>query len=78
MNQIIPLYHLQIGQKCKVKFLISEGLMRRRLLDLGVIPGAIIESLQASPSGDPIAYLIKGAVIALRSETASMVLVREF
>lgn len=77
MNNFIPLNHLKIGQKCKVKLLTTEGLMRRRLLDLGVIPGTIIESLQASPSGDPIAYLIKGAVIAFRSETASMVLVRE-
>lgn len=77
MNDRIPLNHLPIGHKCKVKFLISEGFMRRRLLDLGVIPGTIIESIQPSPSGDPIAYLIKGAVIALRSEVASMILVEK-
>lgn len=77
MNESIPLNNLPIGHKCQVKLLISEGVMRRRLLDLGVIPGTIIESLQTSPSGDPIAYLIKGAVIALRSEVASMVLVEK-
>ena len=77
MHENMPLNNLPIGQKCKVKLLISEGVMRRRLLDLGVIPGTIIESLQANPSGDPIAYLIKGAVIALRSEVASMVLVEK-
>lgn len=77
MNNNIPLNYLPIGKKGKVKVLVSEGLMRRRLLDLGVIPDTVIESLQASPSGDPIAYLIRGAVIALRSEVAFMILVKE-
>ena len=74
-NNTIPLSTIQLGQKCKVKELISEGLIRRRLLDLGLIHDTIIEPLQKSPSGDPVAYLIRGAVIALRSEVASMILV---
>jgi len=49
--------------------------MRRRMLDLGLICGTNVEALQKSPSGDPIAYAIRGAVIALRSEEASKILV---
>lgn len=75
MDNNIPLNDLPIGGKARVSFLASTGIMRRRLLDLGVIQGTIIESLQESPSGDPIAYLIRGAVIALRSEVAAMILV---
>ena len=71
----IPLSTLPLGKKCKVKNLISEGLIRRRMLDLGLIDGTEVESLQKSPSGDSVAYLIRGAVIALRSEVASMILV---
>ncbi|MGH4124489.1 MAG: FeoA family protein [Clostridium sp.] len=71
----IPLSTLPLGKKCKVKKLISEGLIRRRMLDLGLIDGTAVESLQKSPSGDSVAYLIRGAVIALRSELASMILV---
>ncbi len=71
----IPLNLLPLGKKCRVKKLTSEGLIRRRLLDLGLIDNTIIQSLQKSPSGDPIAYLIRGAVIALRTEVASMILV---
>ncbi len=71
----VPLNSLHLGEKCKVIKLISDGLIRRRLLDLGVIHDTIIEPLQKSPSGDPVAYLIRGTVIALRSEIASMILV---
>lgn len=71
----VPLSTMKLGKKCKVKELISDGLTRRRMLDLGLIHDTIIEPLQRSPSGDPVAYLIRGAVIALRSEVASMILV---
>jgi ferrous iron transport protein A len=71
----IPLSSLPLGQKCKVKKLNSDGIIRRRLLDLGLIDDTVVESLQKSPSGDPVAYLIRGAVIALRTEVASMILV---
>lgn len=74
-NCYIPLSSLPLGEKCKVKKLVSDGLLRRRLLDLGLIDDTVVESLQKSPSGDPVAYLIRGAVIALRSEAASMILV---
>lgn len=78
MNKsIIPLNLLEIGEKCKVKWLGSDGLIRRRLLDLGLINNTIITSLYPSPSGDPIAYLIRGAVIALRSDIASTILVEK-
>lgn len=40
--------------------------MRRRLMDMGLIEGTRVICLHRSPAGDPIAYLIRGAVIALR------------
>ena len=49
------------------------GPQRRRLLDLGLVPGTIIEAEFAAPSGEPIAYRIRGAAIALRREQADMV-----
>ncbi|MDF2594737.1 MAG: ferrous iron transport protein [Clostridia bacterium] len=77
-NGSIPLSSLNLGEKCKVKTLISDGLVRRRMLDLGLIHDTVIEPLQKSPSGDPVAYLIRGAVIALRKDVASMILVETF
>ena len=76
MNEnIIPLNYLPLGKKAKVTALISDGTIRRRMLDLGLTNGTEIEALQRSPSGDPIAYHIRGAVIALRSEEASKIMV---
>ncbi|MFW5947557.1 MAG: FeoA domain-containing protein [Gemmatimonadota bacterium] len=50
-----------------------QGPQRRRLLDLGVVPGARITPELASGWGDPVAYRIRGALIALRAEQASWI-----
>ena len=74
-NNQIPLIQLQIGQKANVEKLTANGITRRRLLDLGIIDGTEIEPLYKSPSGNPVAYLIRGAVIALRSDVSKNILV---
>ena len=77
MNQqnIMPLNYIVQGETAKVRELKSTGSMRRRMLDIGLVEGTFVECLQRSPGGDPIAYLIRGAVIALRSADSSKILV---
>ncbi len=75
MNNNIPLCALPIGVKCRVTRLNSDGYTKRRMLDLGLTCGSIVEALHKSPSGDPVAYLIRGAVIAMRSDISSMIMV---
>lgn len=75
MKTHIPLSKLKEGQKGIVSDLLSTNHMRRRLQDLGVITGTSIECLQIGPNGDPIAYKIRGAIIALRSEDANKIIV---
>mgnify|MGYP000857493559 CR=1 FL=1 len=74
-DQFIPLSFLPTGKKARVRALMSKGISRRRMLDLGLILDTEVEALQKSPFGDPVAYLVRGAVIALRSEEASDILV---
>ncbi len=74
-DKMIPLSTLPLGKKARVKVLTSDGISRRRMLDLGLISDTVVEALQKSPSGDPVAYEIRGAVIALRREEASRILV---
>ncbi len=62
LNEIDP------GQRAVVDELRSTGSMRRRLLDIGLIKNTEVECLGRSPGGDPTAFLIRGAVIAIRSE----------
>jgi len=45
-----------------------QGPQRRRLLDLGLVPGTLVEAELSSAGGDPVAYRIKGALIALRRD----------
>ncbi|MDI6705274.1 MAG: FeoA family protein [Bacillota bacterium] len=72
---LIPLHMLPLGSEGKVKDLTAMGNARRRMLDLGLILDTVVEAIAKSPSGDPTAYQIRGAVIALRSEEAGKILV---
>ena len=66
---------IQPGQRAKVLGLLSAGSMRRRLLDIGLVKDTVVECLGRSPGGDPTAFLIRGAVIAIRSEDCRSILV---
>jgi len=59
----------------RVKELTAKDLSRRRMLDLGLISDTMVEALRQSPSGDPVAYQIRGTVIALRAEEAAQIFV---
>ncbi|MGI6164820.1 MAG: FeoA family protein [Limnochordia bacterium] len=71
----MPLHMVPMGGLGEVRTLLGGGNARRRLLDLGLIEGTRVEAIRRSPSGDPTAYQIRGAVIALRSEEASKIIV---
>ncbi|MDD4801479.1 MAG: FeoA family protein [Syntrophomonas sp.] len=75
MGSLIPLHQLSPGSSGIVKKLTAQGNERRRMMDLGLVYNTKIKSLQKSPCGDPIAYELRGVVIALRSESASQILV---
>ncbi len=66
MSQLRSLADLGVGQRARVSALRSGGALRRRLLDIGLIQDTAIECVGCSPAGDPRAYLIRGAVIAIR------------
>lgn len=70
MNHIISLYYLPVNTIGTIEHLDCIGSIQRRLLDLGMIKGSKIIPLFKSPAGDPIAYSIRGSVIALRKEDA--------
>ena len=67
---------LRPGEYGTVRALADTGPMRRRLLDIGLIAGTVVLWVGRSPCGDPSAYQIRGAVIALRASDACRVLLR--
>lgn len=66
-----PLSEMPIGTVGTVIENGLTGLTKRRLIDLGFIPGSKIEVLRKSPAGDPTAYYVRGTIIALRNNEAS-------
>jgi len=69
------LTYLQEGESATVISLLNTGSIKRRLQDLGLVEGTHVQCIQRSPYGDPVAYGIRGAVIALRIEDAQGILV---
>jgi DtxR family Mn-dependent transcriptional regulator len=69
---------LRVGEVAEVVRISPayQGPQRRRLLDLGVVPGTLITARLRSASGDPMGYEIRGALIALRRDQAERILVR--
>ena len=59
-----------MGESARVEEIAAGPDMRRRLLDLGLIRGTRVTCIARSPWGDPAAYLVRGAVIALREQDA--------
>ncbi|MCK6625664.1 MAG: metal-dependent transcriptional regulator [Anaerolineae bacterium] len=69
------LSQLKLGQSARVTGISHRcrGAERRRFLDLGILPGTIVKAEMVSPSGDPTAYRIRGALIGLRKEQADLI-----
>lgn len=69
------LHELQPGESGTVVSLGGEPGVRWRLVDLGLVPGTVVEVLRSSPLGDPTLYRFRGTMIALRARDAAGVLV---
>ena len=67
MNSLVP------GESTTVGEILHTGDMRRRLQDIGLIRGTSVECVGRSPMGDPAAFRIRGAVIALRDSDTALI-----
>ena len=74
MGKIISLREMEPGQRARITELTASGSIRRRLLDIGLVEGTEIKCVGKSPAGDPAAFYIRGAIIAIRSEDGSNVI----
>ena len=72
-TEALTLDRLKVGEVLIVCRVDGEDAMKRRLEDLGIVNGTRIDCVMRSPLGDPMAYGIRGAVIALRAKDAGRV-----
>ena len=76
MEDITTLDCLKVGQRAAVTAVSAPEDQRRRLQELGFVPGGEVSAVQESPWGDPVAYAVCGAVIALRRADARRITVQ--
>ena len=76
MDTWVPLCKLLPGQWAIVQAVNAADTLRRRLMDMGLVPGAPVACVGRSPGGDPAAYEICGAVVAIRHRDAAHIAVR--
>lgn len=76
-DNLCPLGDMPLGTEGPIVKLTATGLTRRRLLDLGFLPGTKVSPIRRSPFHDPTAYLVRGTVIALRQEDSGRITVRK-
>ena len=67
---------ISTGEFAVVLSIDTELSLKQRLYDIGLVPGTKIKVVHQSPSGNPRAYLVRGAVIALRNCDAEKISVR--
>ena len=64
---------LPIGATARVTGVSGSGAVARRLLEMGVVPGAPVRIIKAAPLGDPIEVRVRGYHLALRRTEAQTI-----
>lgn len=61
---------LAIGTSGRITTIGAIGPMRRRLMDMGLVPGEVVQVLKVAPLGDPIEIAVKSYRLSLRKGEA--------
>lgn len=72
----MTLRDMQIGQEGTVIAIGEKGPIRRRIMDMGITPGASIKLIKVAPLGDPIEVNVRGYELSLRKEEANQIQVQ--
>lgn len=67
------LKNAKIGETVKVKKLIGEGAIKRRIMDMGITKGVDIYVRKVAPLGDPVEVTVRGYELSLRKADAEMI-----
>ena len=64
LNQLKP------GDRATVIRMGGQGLARRRMMDMGLVPGTEVKVVRVAPLGDPVEFKVKGYSLSLRKSEA--------
>lgn len=76
MFDTVPLTCIPVGTRVKIAAIKNGFKNRERLIELGFTRNTEVIPLHTGPGGDPTAYFVRGAVMALRNEDADNIFIR--
>ena len=76
MKNNISLDKIDLNEKYLIDEVLLDEHTKKRIYDLGLIENTIIKAVYKSPFGDPIAYSVRGTIIAIRNNDAKNIIVR--
>ena len=68
---------LKIGEKATVVSIGCKGALRRRIIDMGITPGAVVIMRKTAPLGDPIEINVRGYELSIRRSKAKEITVEK-
>jgi len=69
----ITLDGIEVGGQVRVVRVSGESMVRRRIMDMGIVKGTLIEVIRRAPLGDPVEFRLKGYSLSLRRNEASLI-----
>ena len=66
----------RVGDVVEIETIHGERTFRRRLMELGLVPGTRITFLGVAPLGDPMHFLVRGSQLSIRRNEAEQIRVR--
>ncbi len=73
----LTLCDLPLGRKARILANQAQGSAGNKMLNLGLVQGSWVEVVRKSPLGDPRAYRVRGALVALRNQQAQAIWIHE-
>lgn len=70
---MLTLANLEIGAVAKVKNVIGDNAISKRLMEMGIVPGVLIKVIKNAPFGDPIEIRVRGYNLAMRRNEAESI-----
>jgi len=67
------LSQIQTGQIVQIVRIAGQSSFRRRLMELGLVPGTRVELVRVAPLGDPVELLVRGASLSIRKAEAGVI-----
>ncbi|HEX2874007.1 MAG TPA: FeoA family protein [Polyangiaceae bacterium] len=67
------LSEIKTGHVVEIVRVSGQSSFRRRLMELGLVPGTRVELVRVAPLGDPVELLVRGASLSIRKAEASVI-----